>query len=117
MTFPATAKFPGAIWDGSSDTRNTSNVDEPVLQVYRAPDPADYSQITAELIAVQYQVGAGGISGPTATSGYFFVPKVAGAPTGVPTNVPAGFLALAYDSTDHKIYVYDGGWKATVALS
>ena len=52
-----------------------------------------------------------------ATTGFMFLPKVNGVPTGTPAAVPAGYLAAAYDYADHKIYVYDGGWKATAALS
>lgn len=71
--------------------------------------------------------GAGGASGvrgnvvtngtnvalaTTATSGFLTIPSVAGVPTGVPVNVPAGNVAIAYDATNNKIMVYNGAWKA-----
>jgi len=73
----ANANFPGSVWDGSSKTRKQTLDKEPPLQVYRSPDPDDWAQIAAEMVAPPW----------------------------------------CYDSTDNKIYVYNGGWKATVALT
>jgi hypothetical protein len=53
----------------------------------------------------------------TATKGFLFIPTCAGTPTGVPANTYTNCLALTYDRTAHKLYVYDSGWKATAALS
>ena len=116
MSFPAAAKFPASAWDGSSDNRSAALDGERVPLIHRPPSAEDYSQIVAEVQAIENQLGAGGLSGTTATAGFIFLPKVAGAPTGVPANVPTGFIAACYDTTDHKIYVYDGAWKATAAL-
>jgi hypothetical protein len=123
MSFPAVAKFPGSIWDGSSASRSATIDNEPILQVYRGPNADDYSQITAEVIAMQnaiatntIHVGAGGLT-TSSTAGYGLIPSVAGQPTGVPANVPSGFVAACYDSTNKKINIYDGGWIKTSALS
>ena len=51
-----------------------------------------------------------------ATTGHFYVPTSAGAPTGVPAT-KTGQVALQYDSTNEKLYVYNGAWKATAALT
>jgi len=53
----------------------------------------------------------------TDTVGYFMIPSCAGAPTGVPADIPAGQVALHFDSTNNKLYVYDGGWISTAALT
>mgnify|MGYP003343635391 FL=1 len=53
----------------------------------------------------------------TATAGHLFIPTCAGTPTGVPTTIPTGQVALQYDSTNNKLYVYNGAWKATAALT
>ena len=53
----------------------------------------------------------------TATVGYFMIPSSAGAPTGVPADIPTGQVALHFDSTHNKLYVYDGGWLSTAALT
>lgn len=53
----------------------------------------------------------------TDTVGYFMIPSCAGAPTGVPADIPAGQVALHFDSTNNKLYVYDGGWLSTAALT
>lgn len=50
------------------------------------------------------------------TSGHIYIQSHAGAPTGVPAGI-SGYSALRYDTTAHKLYVYDGGWKATAALT
>lgn len=52
-----------------------------------------------------------------ATKGYVMIPSCAGAPTGVPADIPTGQVALHFDSTNNKIYVYDGGWISTAALT
>ena len=52
-----------------------------------------------------------------ATVGYFMIPSSAGAPTGVPADIPTGQVALHFDSTNNKLYVYDGGWLSTAALT
>lgn len=53
----------------------------------------------------------------TDTVGYFMIPSCAGAPTGVPADIPTGQVALHFDSTNNKLYVYDGGWISTAALT
>ena len=53
----------------------------------------------------------------TATVGYFMIPSSAGAPTGVPADIPTGQVALHFDSTNNKLYVYDGGWLSTHTLT
>ena len=113
------AFFPGKIWDGSSGSRPNPNHDgETALETYRGPDAVDWQQLQAELQSIEIQLGAGGISGTTATKGYFFLPTVAGSPTGIPANVPAGFVAACYDSTDSKIAIFNGtSWVKTAALS
>jgi hypothetical protein len=47
----------------------------------------------------------------TATEGFLFIQSCAGTPTGVPANIPSGQIAAVYDSTNKKVYLYDGGWK------
>lgn len=47
-----------------------------------------------------------------ATDGFLHIPTCAGAPTGTPTAY-TGTLPLVYDSTNNRIYVYDGSWLQT----
>ncbi len=49
--------------------------------------------------------------------GWLWIASCAGTPTGVPATLYTGRVPLHYDSTNHKLYVYDSGWKATAALT
>jgi hypothetical protein len=51
-----------------------------------------------------------------ATDGFAYMPSCAGTPTGTPTAI-TGKVAWCFDSTNHIIYVHDGAWKKTVALT
>lgn len=53
----------------------------------------------------------------SATVGYVMIPSCAGAPTGVPADIPTGQVALHYDTTNNKLYVYNGSWRSTAALT
>jgi hypothetical protein len=44
------------------------------------------------------------------TTGFFYIPAAAGAPTGVPTAI-SGRVPMYYDTTNNNFYVYNGGWK------
>jgi hypothetical protein len=46
----------------------------------------------------------------TATSGFLYISTGAGPPTGVPTAF-SGTAPLYFDTTNNKLYVYNGGWK------
>ena len=53
----------------------------------------------------------------TMTNGFNWIPAAAGAPTGVPATPPTGNVPMYYDTTNDKIYVYNGSWKSTAALT
>jgi len=55
-------------------------------------------------------IGKGALA-TTATDGFLYIPTCAGAPTGVPTAF-TGRVAFRYDSTNNKLYVYNGAWKS-----
>jgi hypothetical protein len=46
-----------------------------------------------------------------ATDGFLYVPTCAGAPTGAPTAY-TGKVALVFDTTNNRLYAYDGAWLA-----
>lgn len=60
-----------------------------------------------------------GAPATTATDGFPYIPKMAGAPTGVPTTsgVFSGSVPCLYDATNNQIYVYNGAWKKTAVLT
>jgi hypothetical protein len=65
--------------------------------------------------------GKGALTAPAematnATAGFAHMPCTNGPPTGVPSTV-TGAVPWCYDRVNHKINIYDGGWKATAALA
>jgi hypothetical protein len=47
----------------------------------------------------------------SATDGFTYLPTCAGTPTGTPT-AKTGTVAAVYDTTNNKLYVYNGAWKS-----
>lgn len=47
----------------------------------------------------------------TATKGFLYIPMCAGAPTGTPSLGLTGHVPLVYDSSNNRLYLYDGGWR------
>lgn len=54
-------------------------------------------------------VGAAALA-TNATDGFLYIPTCAGTPTGVPTT-QTGTVAMIYDTTNNKLYIYNGAWK------
>lgn len=52
----------------------------------------------------------------SATDGFLYIASCAGTPSGVPTSY-TGRVPMVYDSTNNKIYVYNGAWKGSAALT
>lgn len=55
-------------------------------------------------------VGGGAALATDATDGFLYIPTCAGTPTGTPT-AKTGSCAMVFDTTNNKLYVFDGNWK------
>ncbi len=62
-------------------------------------------------------VAGNGLLGVGATKGFLAIPTSATTPTGVPADVPPGYVALAYCLDSNKLAIYDGGWVLSAALA
>lgn len=52
----------------------------------------------------------------SATDGFTYIPTCAGTPTGTPT-AKTGTVPFVYDTTNNKLYVYNGAWKSSAAFT
>jgi hypothetical protein len=57
-------------------------------------------------------IGQGALA-TAATDGFAYLPTCAGAPTGVPI-AQAGYVPAVFDTTNSKIWIYNGAWKGVV---
>jgi len=55
----------------------------------------------------------GTVLATNATRGFAYLPTCAGAPSGVP-NAETGCAAMVYDTTNNKIWFYNGAWRGVV---
>jgi hypothetical protein len=60
--------------------------------------------------------GTGTAIATNATGGFLMIACCAGAPTGTPANAGSGQIPLVYDTTNNKLWAYNGAWKG-VALT
>lgn len=58
-------------------------------------------------------LGRNGLMPTTSTTGFAYIPRCEGIPTGVPHNLSRNYLPLVIDSTNSKMYFYNGStWIA-----
>lgn len=62
-------------------------------------------------VAQNVTIGSGAALATSATDGHMMIPSCAGAPSGAPTNAGAGNIPLIYDTTNNRIYAYNGSWR------
>ena len=90
------------VWGGTYSSQRTSIL-------------CDYGGVFASTECTRFEydgsvvLGMQSANATTNTTGYVYIRTSAGAPTGVPTAY-TGMVALQYDTTNKKLWVYDGGW-------
>jgi hypothetical protein len=60
------------------------------------------------------QLGIPGALATNTTKGFVDLPTCAGAPSGVPANTEAGHKSMIYDTTNNKLWIYNGSWRGVV---
>ena len=98
-----------SIWATSSSSGVASNGS---LAIYNRST----SKIWFQISALGNQVPGNAALATNATDGFVYLPTCAGAPTGVPTAY-TGRVAHIYDTTNNKLYVYNGAWKSSAAFT
>lgn len=79
----------------------------------------DATPHTGAVIDSKQNVAMGDLAGnnsalaTSATDGFIYIRTCAGAPTGVPTSF-SGRDPLVYDTTNNKLWAYNGAWKGVV---
>lgn len=79
------------------------------------------TKTSAQLNTLRWRVNSGGSIVPgsaalatNATDGFVYIQTCAGTPTGTPTT-ETGRVPIIWDSTNHKLYVFDGSWRGGTA--
>lgn len=102
--------------DGRTDW--VMSLANPITTPFHDPLTFSFSDVAGSNDVMSMDKGGNVIVGTaalttTATDGRLYIPTSAGAPTGIPSAY-SGRVPLHFDTTNNKLWVYDGGWIGIV---
>ena len=86
------------------------------IETQHGIDPIWYEKLKQIEAFITGNALGNGLLTTSATTGFAYLPTCAGAPVGVPV-ARTGFVACVYDTTNHKLWVYDTStltWRGVV---
>lgn len=78
---------------------------------------APANTLVATASSAGFLVGSGVSLAVGTTGPFFYLPGIAGTPTGIPTRASSAYIACAYDTLNDKHCCYNGGWKCSGGYS
>lgn len=118
-------------WDAANTPAFRNGTNAQTIRLYRSfTDASNYSRLSLGFSATTAIIATEGLGtdsrgnlafgsaalATSATVGYVMIPSCAGVPTGIPADIPTGQVALHYDSTNNRIYVYNGAWRMVAVI-
>jgi hypothetical protein len=97
--------------NGTGSSRYAINASGAALKFYAGSNTERFAVDSNGNIVI----GSGALA-TNATNGFLSIPASAGPPTGTPTTF-TGRVILHYDSTNNKMYVYNGSWKSSATFT
>ena len=91
------------MWVIQLDARSNQNM----LSVYQQ-NPSGALGVMFQITSQGSFITAGAVRATNTQDGFLYIPTCAGTPTGTP-NAKTGTVPIIYDTTNHRLWIYDNG--------